>query len=78
MTIQQNLIDGLLALDWVEGKRTADYRTFTHPTQVGTMFVGASGALRYSTLGKVGTCTPVPDKYRQKVLGATGLEAATG
>ena len=70
MTIETQLVDGLIALDWHEGKRTAHYRTFTHPTQAGTMFVGKAGALRYSRLGKVGSCSPVPDKYRQKVLGA--------
>jgi hypothetical protein len=69
-TIQQKLVDGLLAQGWVEGRQTAHYRTFTHPTQPGTMFVGRSGALRYANSGKVGDCRVVGTRYREKLLAA--------
>jgi len=70
MTIQSQLIDGLLTQGWTEAKPTAHYRTFTHPTQRGTMFVGRSGALRFAISGKVGDCQVVGTRYREKLLAA--------
>jgi len=70
MTIQSQLIDGLITLGWIEGRPTTHYRAFSHATQRGTMYVGRSGALRFSITNKVTHCQPVGPKYREKVLAA--------
>jgi|KBSSwiS6_1023812.scaffolds.fasta_scaffold29327_3 hypothetical protein len=69
-TIQQKLVDGLLAQGWVEGRQTAHYRTFTHPTQPGKFFAGKAGALRFAKDGLVGHCVLVSSRIRDRILSA--------
>jgi hypothetical protein len=76
-TIADQLVAGLIAKGWVEGKKTTHYRRFQHTGLATHVFVGTAGALRVSRTGKVTQTGVANPNFREAVLAAGNTLAAS-